>query len=448
MRKMVFIACTLTFCSQLSSNEKVAQKPPLGWNSFDAFYATVTEQEVKDNAFYLKTLLASYGWEYIVVDYCWSYPTPGLQDNPPQTPEFVPALAMDEHGRVLPSPGRFPSASGGKGFKPLADYVHNMGLKFGIHIMRGIPRQAVTWKSKVKGTSMTAADIADTDSTCRWLNHMYGVDMTKKGAQEYYDSLFELYAAWSVDYVKVDDISSPYHGPEIEAIHKAINRCGRPMVLSLSPGPTPIDRAEHVKKYANLWRISGDFWDRWDALLKMFDLCAEWQTHIGSGNWPDADMLPIGRLGIRTRPGLGPHRWSNFTRDQQYTLLSMWCIFRSPLMIGGDLQQIDTFTLSLLNNPEVLSVNQNSTNNRQVFRDDKYAIWAADIPRSKDKYVAVFNLDKYLSRIKVELTSIGMETDAEVRDLWLRTDIGTFHSQFAPVLHPHGGGLYRVLPVE
>jgi hypothetical protein len=187
---------------------------------------------------------------------------------------------MDEYSRLMPVPRRFPSASDGKGFKPLADYIHGMELKFGIHIMRGIPRQAVAWSSRIKDTNITAADIADTDSTCKWLNHMYGVDMTKKGAPEYYDSLFELYAAWGVDYVKVDDISSPYHAPEIEAIQKAINKCGRPMVLSLSPGPTPIEQAEHVKKYANLWRISGDFWDRWDALLKMFDLCAEWQTHI------------------------------------------------------------------------------------------------------------------------------------------------------------------------
>lgn len=188
---------------------------------------------------------------------------------------------------------------------------------------------------------------------------------------------------------------------------------------------------------------------RWDALLKIFDLCAEWQTHIGPGHWPDVDMLSIGQLGVRTHPGLGPHRWSNFTQHEQYTLLSIWCIFRLQLMIGGDLQQIDTFTSSLSNNPEVLAVNQNSTNNQQVLRDEKCAIWAADVSRSKDKYVAAFHLDKYLARIKIELPSIGIETDAEIRDLWLRTDIGTFHNQFAPALQLHDGGdLYRVHPVE
>lgn len=166
MRKIIFILCILISWSQLVSQENFAQKPLIGWNSFDAFYATVTEQEVKDNAVYFRTLLAPYGWEYIIVDYCLSYPTPGLQDNPQQTPEFVPALAMDKYGRVLPAPRRFPSAIGGKEFKPLVDHIHKMGLKFGIRIMRGIPRQVVAWKSKIEGTRVTVAYIVDIETRC------------------------------------------------------------------------------------------------------------------------------------------------------------------------------------------------------------------------------------------------------------------------------------------
>ncbi len=268
----------------LSAKTDVALTPPMGWNSYNCYGATVTEKEMMENALMMSVHLKEYGWQYVVVDYCWYYPFPGAMNNPPQTRDFKPGLTMDGNGRLLPSVERFPGSAGNIGFKPLADYIHGLGLKFGIHVMRGVPREAVAKKLPVMGTTITADMIANTSDTCKWLNSMYGIDMTRDGAQAYYNSLFELYASWGVDYVKVDDIATPYHAPEIEAVRKAIDNCGRPMVLSLSPGDDmPSEQAEHVKKYANMWRISADFWDDWESLKKQFELCNKWSSCFRSG---------------------------------------------------------------------------------------------------------------------------------------------------------------------
>lgn len=168
---------------------------------------------------------------------------------------------MDSHSRLTPGTNRFLSAANGVGFKALSDYVHSKGLLFGIHMMRGIPRQAVTQKTPVLGTSYTADQIADTTSTCAWNSDMYGVDMSKPGAQEYYDSIMSLVASWGVDFVKIDDLSAPYHTAEIEGYRKAIDKCGRAIVFSTSPGETPVGMGAHIMQQANQWRIADDFWD-------------------------------------------------------------------------------------------------------------------------------------------------------------------------------------------
>jgi alpha-galactosidase len=171
-------------------------------------------------------------------------------------------------------------------------------LKFGIHIMRGIPWDAVHLNLPIKGTDYRAQDIALMADTCDWNKSMKGVDVAQIAGQAYYNSLFELYAQWGVDYVKVDDISRPYNVANVEAIHKAIQLSRRDMILSLSPGPTPLQQAEHVMQYANLWRISNDFWDHWKFVKRQMDYCRQWYPHITEGHWPDIDMLPLGKLRV------------------------------------------------------------------------------------------------------------------------------------------------------
>lgn len=361
-----------------------AQTPPMGWNSWDCFGPTVTEDEVKANADYMSANLKSHGWEYIVVDIRWYVEN----DKSHGYNEQDAVIVMDEYGRLLPAVNRFPSSANGWGFKPLADYVHDKGLKFGIHLMRGIPKLAVERNTQVLGADVTARDIYNEEQLCPWLGDMYTVDATKKGAQAYYNSLFELYASWGIDFIKIDDLSRPYHQDEIELIRKAIDSCVRPIVLSTSPGETPIESAEHVKTHANMWRIIDDFWDNWSQLNVHFALFEKWMPHMGPGHWPDGDMLPLGRIGIRAERG--DNRMSQFTKDEQYTLMSLFLICRSPLMFGGHLPDNDAFTQQLLTNDEALAVLQKSENNRLLFDDGEKIAWTADDSETDDKYVALF----------------------------------------------------------
>lgn len=441
--KILLILGLLLSFRILNAQNKLAQTPPMGWNSYDCYGASVTEQEVKANADMMAVHLKDYGWEYIVIDYCWFYPYSGAMSDPPQDKDFKPALAMDQYGRLLPAIDKFPSAAGGEGFKPLADYVHSKGLKFGIHVMRGIPRQAVAENTLVSGTSYHAKDVYNPKSTCGWLNSMYGIDCSRNGAREYYNSIINLYAGWGVDYIKVDDISKPYSSLEIEAIHNAISRCGRDIILSLSPGATPIQQAGHVAENANLWRISDDYWDDWKALKQQFELCNSWSKFTGSGHWADADMLPLGRLN-RRGPHQGVERMTNFTREEQKTMMTLWCIFRSPLMIGADLMVLDNLTKSLLSNREVLEVNQNSLNNHQLSKVDDNIIWIADIPGTQNKYLALFNLGEKTTAIEVKLKDLGFVSECQIRNLWTGSDTGTSKESFSFPVPAHGSELFRV----
>lgn len=361
----------------------------MGWNSWDCFATTVTEEQTKAQADFMAAKLKAHGWQYIVVDIQWYEPNAKSHDYRKDA-----VLTMDAYGRLQPATNRFPSAKDENGFKSLAAYVHGLGLKFGIHLMRGIPRQAVEKNLPILGTKFHAQDIADRAHICPWNPDMYGVDMSKPGAQEYYDSVFALIAEWGVDYVKVDDLSRPYfqNKPEIEAIRRAIDKTGRPIVLSLSPGATDIKAADHVSKHANLWRISDDFWDRWLALREQFWRLAQWNPHRSPGAWPDADMLPLGTLVLGERT-------TRFTPDEQVTLMTLWSIARSPLMHGGDLTKTDPATLALLTNDEVVAVNQRSTQNRPLFDRDGLIAWTAIDPANGDTYLAVFN-----ARDRVRLT--------------------------------------------
>ena len=431
---------------------KWAPTPPMGWNSYDAFGASVTEAEALANADYMKQRLRAHGWKYVILDFRWYDPDAVHHLNGAKGE----ALTMDEYGRLLPAPDRFPSAADGAGFKALAARIHALGLKFGFHIMRGIPRQAVAANTPIQGSAFHAADAADTSNTCGWCPDMYGVRGDTPAGRAYYASLFRLYASWGVDFVKVDDFSNPYHAAEGEAIRLAIDQCGRPIVFSGSPGETSINVASQVSTHTNMWRISSDFWDSvgpnggWPALYHHFELASRWQGVAGPGHWPDMDMLPIGRLGVRS---LGPDRQSKFTADEQRTMMTLWCITRSPLMLGADLPDTDPTTLALLTNDAALAVDQHSTNNRRLFRNGDLIAWAADAPDGRSKYLAVFNAQDTVAGlpaaapVPVSLADLGFAHGCRVRDIWAGQKLGVVTGTFAPAIPPHGAGLYRLDPM-
>lgn len=410
----------------------LAPTPPMGWNSWNSFATTITEAQALETAAIMAEKLLPFGYDVFTVDIQWYEP-----EARSYTYNTKPVPTLDGYGRVTPALNRFPSAANGVGFAELARQVHALGLKFGIHIMRGIPRLAVEQNLPVFGSSARAADIADTTSICSWNPDMYGVDMTKPGAQAYYDSIFALYAEWGVDFIKMDDMSRPYdaHAAEIEAAHHAIARAGRPMLLSLSPGETPLVRAEHVREYAQMWRISDDFWDEWAMLEAQFVRLENWNPWRRPGAWPDADMLPLGRLALGDRD-------THFTPAEQKTVMTLWAIARSPLIMGGDLRHLDAPTLALLTNREVLAVNQASTDHQPHFVMDGTRVWTARAANG-DAYLALFNTGKAEREVGFKLAPLGLDS-AEVTDLWTGQQLGRHTGSFAATLPSHGAGLYRL----
>ncbi len=411
----------------------LAPTPPMGWNSWNSFGPTITEAQALENADIMVAKLLPFGYNVFTVDIQWYEPNANSYEYRKDA-----ELTLDQYGRLQPAPNRFPSAAGGTGFKKLADQIHARGMKFGIHLMRGIPRQAVRLNTPILGTKLRAQDIADTKAICEWNGDMYGVDMTKPGAQEYYDSVFKQYAAWGVDFVKMDDMSRPYdrNWPEVEAAHKAIAASGRPIVLSLSPGEMDLRWANHVPHYAQMWRISDDFWDEWRLLNEQFQRLENWNPVMGANSWPDADMLPLGRLALGARD-------TKFTPDEQQTLMSLWSIARSPLIMGGDLRHLDAKTLALLTNPEVLAVNQRSRDNRPHRADAGTRIWSA---RSADKrnlqYLALFNTSDAPTEIVFDLSRLDLgNRSVAVRDLWARRDQPAVRGALRITLAPHASTL-------
>jgi alpha-galactosidase len=430
-------------CAQES---KVAKTPPMGWNSWDSFNESVKESDVRATADWMAKNLKPYGWDYVIVDMGWYVKNHSVGYNA-KNAEF----SLDAFGRYMPAENSIPSAANGAGFRPLADYLHKQGLKFGIHILRGIPREAVDKNLPIQGSQFHARDAADTSDTCPWNPFNYGLDTRKPAAQAYYNSLTRQFADWSVDYVKVDCIAShPYKGEEIRLLREAIKRSGRPMVLSLSPGPAPLEKAEELANYAQVWRISDDEWDVWQGkgdefpqgVNNQFERAAQWAVHSGRGSWPDADMLAIGRL--EPTPGWGEPRSTRLTKDEQRTLLTLWSMFRSPLFMGGNLLLCDDWTKSLLTNADVIAVDQHSKGNRAVETTAKSAVWLAQPESGRGYYVAIFNRSEATETLHYTWSQLGLTgTEYAVHDLWNRRDVKGAKS-IDVTLSPHASILYSL----
>jgi hypothetical protein len=370
----------------------------------------------------------------------------------------------DGNGILIPVTSRFPSAAEGAGFKPLADWVHAQGLKFGIHIVRGIPRQVVKENLPIAGSNFHAVDAADTNDTCPWDEGNYGVKDNVAG-QAYYDSMLKLYSGWGLDYIKVDCISDhPYRPTEIKQIATAIKKTGRPIVLSLSPGPTQLEHAAEVAQYAQMWRITNDHWDGWKlpskpewgefpfGLRDEFDRLAKWVPYVKEGNWPDADMLPWGSL--TPHPGWGEPRPSRLTHDEQRTELTLWAIARSPLILGANLTKLDEFTRGLITNQEVLFMNQNVTLSHPIDGANLPAgfeharVWRATIDapgaRNYTEYFAFFNLDDTPVTLHATWKQLGLEGGKHLTEDLFADSMGKETKEVSVTLPAHGSTVYKV----
>jgi alpha-galactosidase len=423
----------------------LAPTPPMGWNSWDAWGMTISGDQFKRSVDWLHTHLQPFGWQYAIIDEGWYLQHPEKAGKPGQ------GFTIDASSRFIPDPKRFPG-----GLKELADYTHAQGMKFGIHLVRGIPREAVDKNLPVGDGTYHAKDAADLTDKCRWNDDNYGVKDNAAG-RAYYDSLGALYAGWGVDYLKIDCISQPYDQHEIHMVSSALAKSGRAIVLSLSPGPTPLPDADDVVTQAQLWRISDDFWDVWSkpatdtalfpqTVVRQAKVLAAWEPHVGPGHWADADMLPIGYLG--PHPGWGVPRVSRLTFDEQRTVLTLWSIARSPLILGANVLQMDSFTESLLTNPEVITVDQHSTGNTPVAGPDmepgKAVVWRAEAADGKGTYLSVSNFGDSALTFSYPWKEFGLKSSHyTVRDLWLHQDLGRA-SELKVQLPAHGSMLFKV----
>jgi hypothetical protein len=443
----LFVLISLNLTAQTAN--KLAQTPPLGWNSWDCYGMVPTDADMRKTADYMAKYMKSAGYEYVVLDMGWDF------KDTMNTFNFKmkkPDLWFDKYGRLTPNPGRFPYVNNGKGLKPLADYIHSLGLKFGIHIQRGIPYQAVEQNTPIKGTKYTAKQIYTDSMQCVWYQGMKSIDMKKPGAQEYYNSLFELYAEWEVDFVKADDMREA----DVIAVSKAIKNCGRTIVLSLVGG-TKSGSKMLYENNVNMWRVSGDVWDNWAFMDRAFSAARRWQKDVKPGHWPDLDMLPLGRLRINGTDGILANEIhkefvetvdenSRLTKDEQYSLMNLWAIFRTPLMMGGSLVDMDKELLDMLTNKNMLAVNQHSINNKELRATPTEVIWTADEPGTGAKYVAVFNLsDKPSLPINVNWSELGINGEYEVSDVWTGNSLGTYTNYFQSSYKTHASGLYKLI---
>jgi hypothetical protein len=411
----------------------------MGWNSWDCFGSSVTEAEVLANAEYVAEHLLAFGWDTIVVDIQWYEPDPGAHDY-----REVSRPLLDAWGRPLPAPGRFPSAADGS-FRPLADRVHELGLRFGVHLMRGVPRAAADAALPVSGRPDATCDsIADRSNVCVWNPDNYGVDMTAPGAQEYYDSVMAQLAAWGVDFVKLDDVLyPPVETAEIAAISRAIDRSGRAMVLSLSPGKRlSLAHLETLREHGQMWRISDDFWDDWAHVVEQFQRAARWAPFQRRGAWADADMLPFGRIGVRGH--VGEDRLSRLSVEEQRTVMTLWSMMRSPLMMGGHLPDTPPETLALLCNPGVLAL-RDGEESREIVRDGHLVIWSARV--GAREYRAVFWLGDDEQELVVHLADLGlglglgladMGTAGSCTDVWSGTSVEVADGRVTLTVPAHG----------
>jgi alpha-galactosidase len=427
--------------------------PPMGWNSWDAYGLTIDEAQFKANATVLAGLKAL-GWRYAVIDEGW------YMANPAGAKLADRRYQLDGHGLLIPDQARFPSMRRGEGFKALAEWTHDQGLLFGIHIVRGIPKEAVAKNLPLGVEGFTAKDAADVGDTCPWDDGNFGVKDSSAG-QAYYDLMMRQYAAWGLDFLKVDCISDhPYKGSEIRQIADAIGKTGRPIVLSLSPGPTQLVHADEVSRYAQLWRISDDVWDGWTfphtkpgnefpvGVGDAFARLALWAPHVKSGHWPDADMLPFGTLA--PSPGWGRARRSRLTQDEERSQFLLWCIARSPLILGSNLTRLDEYTRSLISNENLIALDQASLGSHPLTQlpagFEKASVWVSRLPAGEGskQVIAIFNRDDSLAAIHATWIQLGMDTPRHVAHDLFGGEPRAASDALEVHVPPHGAVAYQL----
>jgi alpha-galactosidase len=387
----VFFAIT-SFAQEASPSANLALTPPMGWNSWNKFGCNVSDEMIRGMAdAVVKSGLKEAGYQYVVIDDCWQ-------------------VSRDSDGNIVPDAQRFPS-----GIKPLADYVHSLGLKFGIYSDAG-------------------------SKTCAGRPGGLG--------HEYQDAL--KYAAWGVDYLKYDWCSTTTQDAKASYanIRRALDTAGRPIVLSICEWGKASPWLWGKEIGGNLWRSTGDIQDRWEGKAKWKDgsCCGNGVVDIvdqqvgiesfaGPGHWNDPDMLEVGNGGL------------NETENRSH--FSLWAMLAAPLIAGNDLRSMTPEVKEILTNKEVIAVNQDPLGHEgaRVKKNGDAEVWARPLAGG-DRAVILFNRGQAEQTIGVNWEEIGYPShfSAAVRDLWAKKDLGKFTGKFSAPVPPHGVVMVTIKP--
>jgi len=421
-----------------AENNGLERTPVLGWSTWSFIRKHPTADQMKAQALALHNSgLQKIGYEYVNLDDFW-YQCPGRQGP-----------NVDPYGRWITDASKFPAQGDRDGMKVVADYIHSLGLKFGIYVTPGISKQAVTRNTPIKGTSYTAAQIAEASVAENNYNckGMVRIDYKKPGAQEYTNSWVDMLAAWGIDYIKLDGMTDN-NVADVKAWSDAIRHSGRPMVLDVTQGDFTIALAPILMKYANQWEFAPDVecyrcekggssypLTSWADVAKRFNYVAEWQPYAGPGGFNDYDSLEVGN---GSNNGLTP--------VERQTQISLWALGASPLILGVDLTHLDPTDLQkYLENPAVLAVDQDSIAAKRVLSTGNQQVFAKREPNG-DVIVGLFNVGERAEEVSVSTSSVALPEDKSgysAHDLWTG-ETKKISTSISSVVPPHGVALYRV----
>jgi len=413
--------------------------PVLGWSSWSFLRKQPTAERMKAQALALHNSgLQEIGYEYVNLDDFW-YQCPGRQGP-----------NVDPYGRWVTDSSKFPPQGNSDGIKVVADYIHSLGMKFGIYVTPGISKQALKRNTPIKGTSYTAAQIAEpsvkeNNYNCKG---MVRIDYSKAGAQEYTNSWVEMLAAWGIDYIKIDGMTES-NAADVKAWSNAIRQSGRPMVLDVTQGAFTSAIAPTLMTYANQWEFAPDVecyrcekagssypLTSWADVANRFKYVAEWQPYAGPGGFNDYDSIEIGN---GSNDGLTP--------IERQTQISLWALGASPLILGVDLTHLDPTDLQkYLKNSAVLAVDQDSIPAKRVLNTGNQQVFAKREPNG-DAIVGLFNTGEKAEEVSVPASTVGLpenKSGYSLHDLWTgeRKNTG---STISAVVPSHGVVLYRVM---
>ncbi len=404
----------------------IPPNPPMGWSSWSSLRENISASIIEAQAKQLHDNLGRFGYQYVNVDAGWQN-------------------GIDANGRPTYNTTKFPD-----GIKPVADYVHSLGLKFGIYLVPGIPAAAVSANSPIDGTSYHIGDIADTSKPGNTAEDgSAAIDYSKPGAMAYVQSEANLLASWGVDYLKMDFVGpgggkiAADNRADIQAWHTAIQNSGRAIHLALS-NSLSFANASTWAKYSNGWRIEGDVecyshctgLTNWALRVsKRFTDVPQWIPYAGPGHWNDLDSLEVGNG--TTTDGL--------SEDEEQSTITLWSIESVLLLLGTNLTKLDPSDLKLLTNREVIAVDQAGHPAHPVSQSTQQQVWFAKNPDGSYT-VALFNLGSVSATVSATWSELGLRGSALVRDLWAEKNLGKLATGYGATLASHACMLLRVVP--